>query len=352
MTGTRAVALVNGPWQAITLAASLRQVQPPGALLAVLLDMSEGSRLCETTRHILRANGIENTACVPAGSSRSRAEKLLREAARGALAEVKLVATYGVHRPMARFLCNLMGRAELLVYEDGLRAYVNGDSSPTARASRWLRSAAFLLGRRFGMAWRDPRLKRDHVAHALLLTSTLPAPHAAQNGTLHGVPKEHVRDAIMRAKPAFTERLDRPYFLIVGQYYAALKQMSSAVELERYAAAAGEAERRGVTPVWRGHIRNEDTLYETLKQRCPSLLNFDELVDDPSYPLELYDSLFDARCAGVVSFSSSALFYLRELYAVPSYTLLDATLVRRMNYPHRDGCALALAKLPQLLPAA
>ncbi|HTU57454.1 MAG TPA: polysialyltransferase family glycosyltransferase, partial [Polyangiales bacterium] len=216
----------------------------------------------------------------------------------------------------------------------------------------WLRPAAFLLGRRFGMAWRDPRIGRDRVEHALLLTGTLQAPREAHGGTLHRVAKEHVQSAIARARPAFTEALDGPYFLIVGQYYATLRQMSRSEELGRYAAAAEEATRRGFTPVWRGHIRNDDRYYDELKQRCPSLRNFSELVDDPSYPLELYDSLFDARCAGAASFSSSALFYLRELYGVATYTLLDAGMVQRMNYPHRDGCGLALSQLPHLLPAA
>lgn len=351
MTRTRAVALVNGPWQAISLAASLRHLRPSGGLLAVLVDMNQGSRLCETTKQILSANGIADTLCIPTGTSCAQAEQRMHEVTRGALGEVELVATYGVHRPMARFLCNLASRAELLVYEDGLRAYVS-DPSPAPRASRWLRAAAYLLGRRSGMAWRDPRLERGRVAHALLLTNSLEPPRQAQAGTLHRVPKEHVQHAITRARPPFAERLDRPYLLIVGQYYAALKQMSHALELERYAEAAREAERRGLTPVWRGHIRSEDPLYERLRCLCPSLRNFNELVDDPSYPLELYHPLFDARCAGAVSFSSSALFYLRELYQVPTYTLLDAAMVRRMNYPHRDGCALALAKLPQLLPAA
>jgi hypothetical protein len=356
MGSATVLCLINGPWQALSLAASLRELglaAPETRLVGLLVDMPGAGPLQAATCRILRANGVTELHGVPRETALGSLPASIRALERRAaveLARVDMVAAYGVHRPIARYVLNLCPRADILLYEEGLRTYVGSEGSWQARAGAGL---ARLWGRvdpTFELAFRPPRSRKRDYAYALLLGDRLPLPAELHGARVHHVSSRHLRDAMAGVSaPGVRELPERPYTLIVGQYYARLKQISRQAELEAYALAALHIAARGQIPIWRGHPREGDATFGALRARCPSLRDFGELAEDTSLPLELYADLFGPRCAGVVSFSSSALFYLGRLHGVAAHTLLDPAWVQDMSSPHRDACALALAHVPRFL---
>jgi hypothetical protein len=209
-----------------------------------------------------------------------------------------------------------------------------------------------VFDREFGMAWTVVPKTRE-FAYCVLLGERLPLPARLREAEVHHIPKQALQHSLAAIEPPrLRQKPAAPFVLIVGQYYAQLKQMSAGTELDAYSAAAREIVRRGQIPVWRGHIRKHDAFFIPLKAACPALQNFSELVEDASLPLELYADLFTGACAGAVSFSSSALFYLQYVHGIETHTLLSDALIARMNHPHREACVLAHTHLPRFASAA
>lgn len=345
--------LVNGPWQALSLAASLRELAASARhakCVALLVDMEEGSSFHGATARILRANGLVELHTIAKSTPLSALAEVVRAIERASsieLADVSSVLTYGVHRPIARYLVSLTGRAKVVIYEEGLRNYVPPSSSIRERARIRLAQTWGRVAPNFGKAWTFPQESARTLEYCLLLGRRLPTPLPLRNATVHHVSDIHLQSAIATA-PTSARRTENvgPFVIMVGQYYARLKQMSVEQELEAYAQAARSIVQRGQTPVWRGHIRETDAYFEQLRRRCPELCNFNQLVDDASLPLELHSDLLTNGCAGAVSFSSSALFYLHHLYGLSTQTLLTEQMIHPMNYPHREACLLALQHIP------
>jgi hypothetical protein len=349
---TTLLCLVNGPWQALSLVAALRQCQldlSVSSAVALLVDMPEGSSLQQATARILRAHGIDRQHTLDHGLAlRALPARLsaLRRAGVLDLRAVHTVMTYGMHRPVARYLLNSTPAARVVVYEEGLRAYVPPNTSLRDRLRFRLARTWGRIDRDFGKGWKAPRAWRD-VEYALLLADQLPLPEATRQARVHRVEARHLRAALdALPAPRVRDLPERPYVLLVGQYYARLRQLTPTRELSLYSEAVQAIQARGQVAVWRGHLREHDTLFEQLQQRCPGLRSFSDFVDDPGLPLELYADFFGSRCVATVSMSSSALFYLRHIHGTPAYTLLTDALVAPMRYPHKPACLLALRHLP------
>jgi Alpha-2,8-polysialyltransferase (POLYST) len=345
------VCLVNGPFQALSLSAWLRSRSAAGETIqpfAVLVDMDPASQLHAATSRILRANGVVRTYTIPASTGVhgfGAAVRALEGAIDLRLGRVRMVASYGTHRPVARFLLGLMPDAELVIYEEGLRIYVPSQGDVRERLRMKLAGAWGMIDRSFGRAWTAAPQPVARRRVSLLLGERLPVPDRLRASRVELVPHARLRESIAAlADPARQAPVlpDQPYGVIVGQYYARLSQMSEQTEHDAYLSAARALLSRGILPIWRGHIRTEDTTFRRLKDACPALRSFDELVGEATLPLECHASVFSDACRAVVSFSSSALFYLPLLYGTPAYTLLTPELVARMRYPHREGGRLAL----------
>lgn len=324
---------------------------PETRIATVLVDMEAGSRFFEVTSEILEAHQLRERCHIPKAINplrMARARKAIEAQLGLPIAEIPLIVTFGYHRPVSRYFCNHATGARLVFYEEGLRTYVDQAPMLGARSGRRIDNLWSLADRSLTKLSVDPAFAHRAVEYTLLLSDQIAPPPSVARHTLRRLPAEALRRVLNDAKPAAARELraappaDRQAALIVGQYYAQLKQMDEEKELAIYVDAANTIVQRGLVPVWRGHIRERDLLYERLKQRCSALRNFAEFVDDPSYPLEFHVDFFSEQCACVVSLASSALFYLNYLYDIPAYTLLDAEMTSAMQYPHKDACAFAL----------
>ena len=346
-----ALCIVNGPFQALSLVASLRQLGrlPGDGLCALLVDMESDSVLQRATSSVLAQSGIDMHFVVSKHlAPRDWPRRLAAIEAEAAMAfgSIETLFTYGLHRPIARYLAHVASRARIVIYEEGLRTYVA--SEPSARERARLRVAGLwgLVDPDFGMAWSLPRPGTRDIAYCLLLGERLPLPETLLRARVTLVGEQALR-ATLSALSSPTPRCTPPAkaILIVGQYYARLKQMTRAAELAAYSAAAIEITRRGCVPIFRGHLRDDDDLFPELATRCPELRNFSEFFDDAGLPLELYASMFPEHCVGAVSFSSSALYYLRYLYGIDTCTLLSPRHIERMKLSASRGVC---ARSPEL----
>jgi len=339
------LSLVNGPWQALSLVATLRsrKGELPTEVVALLVDMVHGSAFHAATTRILQSHGVVQLYTIPASVSLGKLPSTLAQLHGEGLRmeHVRWIATYGMHRPVARYLLNVLPKARVLIYEEGLRAYVPPNTSLRDRLRMKLARAWGIVDRDFGLGWTPPRAWSE-AEYSLLLSDRLPLPAATQKARTHFVPTEHLQAAIATLPaPTVRDLPARPYALIIGQYYARLKQMSPQVELETYVASARAILARGHVPIWKGHARERDDLFLALRERCAEVRNFSDFVDDASLPVELYRDFFGARCAAAISLSSSALFYIARLHGIPTFTLLTEPMLRRMRHPHVDACRLA-----------
>ena len=352
MTKQRVLLLVNGPWQAVAALAALRDRglnNNNSQFSTVVLDLSRDSDFHSVTARLLRTE-VPSIHSVPKSLTPwnlRRAETYVRSQFGAGLADADWVFTFGYHRPASRYFINGARQAQVVIYEEGLRAYVD----PTRLAEReyWTAvDALAIFDRHFLRRRIDPTFFARKPEYSLLLDGTLPLPQSVSSCSYRHLDAALVREILELLPAPGVRETTSQCFLIVGQYYSRLKQLSAERELALYTRAARHITQLGYTPVWRGHIREKDELFAALQQACPELRAFEDYVQDAAYPLEFHRRFFTEHCVATASLASSAPFYLNYLYNTPAFTLATAEIEADMTYPHRDTCAFARRHLPAL----
>lgn len=364
--------VVNGPWQAISGLAVLsslseeqgRKNEGPSArkgdtrkemsrTAALIVDLVLGTMFHDITAKILGSMGIERIESIdkkllPESFGRELKKAMARLGLRnGRLQELLL---FGLHRPISRHVARLFPRASIIVYEDGLRSYLPYQNPETPWTKQILDRARSMLSSSFARSMPGEDLFR-RVKTRYLLLPEIPLTRSNEYGEVptQYVPFETVRSVFDGIETKAECRLERSSgVLIVGQYFSELGQMDAAREKKLYLGAVDGIKETGKIPVWRGHIRqNDDRIYDHLKEHHEDIINMSDFVGKDPYPLEVQMRDLPDRFHSVVSFSSSSLFYLKKLYGLPCYTLLQDDVIEGMTDPHRTACRLVLEHVPR-----
>lgn len=353
--------LVNGPWQAVSCIAALRTLgflSGGGEIYCLVVDMEKDSFFYKATTDLLLRFGIGRTFFVTKKISPRLLLKKADEIERAfgiSFSAIDELLIFGYHRPVARFFCGKCLNAEITVYEEGIRTYIDKGLG----AEKGLRKIRRLFDPAYAQICVDERFYEKAARVCLLLSPILEFENIYKNSKVIEIEKSLLSSLLLSATAPFEKEgrgdsamsatkkdLQWPYperfMLIVGQYYSNLNQMSEAEELAVYKDAATAIKKMGCRPVWRGHIRMNDAFFSALKSACPSLVNFNDIVETPYYPLEFFAHGLGDKCAGLVSISSSSLYYFKHLTAAPTYTLADDSVVENMKSPHADACRLAM----------
>lgn len=340
--------VVNGPWQAAVCIAALksRHIHAETAnIFCLIVDVQNDSHMYRVTEKLLLASGISNIFFVPKETSlKGVAQKVsvIEKQFQVGFPQMDDILVYGYHRAIARFFCTQCTQARVTVYEEGIRTYTAPCFPAKKGLSYLLRKLRAALDTPYRQALMHPLLypRVHHVC--LLISDLLPLPDIYPNARVTPIAPATMVEVLASVRaPGIKWPHSQKMVLIAGQYYSLLKQMSKETEQRLYRDAAEKILDAGYLPVWRGHIRETDVLFDKLKARCPRLINFSDAVSDPHYPLEFYAAQLQDTCSAMVSISSSSLYYFKKITRIPSYSLIDDAIVRGMTRFHRETCSLA-----------
>jgi hypothetical protein len=340
--------LVNGPWQAVMCIAALKSSPSNGEnanIYCLLVDMQNDSRMHRVTEKLLAASGISNIFFIPKKTSlRAAAKKvsIIERHFQMRFSQMDDILLFGYHRAIARFFLRQCADARITIYEEGVRTYTAPVFPKKKGIPDLLRRLRAAIQPPYQQAMMDPQyyLRTNNIC--LLISNLLPLPDVYPTASRIPIAPTIVVEVMQAARiPKINWSHSKKMVLIVGQYYSLLKQMSKETERRLYRNAVEKILESGYLPVWRGHIRETDMLFKKLKSRCPELINFSDIVDDPHYPVEFYAVGLQDTCRAVASLSSSSLYYFRQITDISTYSLLNDTILSVMTPPHYETCALA-----------
>ncbi len=345
--------LGNGPWQLIMAAAAGRQAGPDaagnGTDTVGLYAMQPGSAIGQTAQHFAevlfpeaRCLWLNEQLDPPIGSRAelaARCEALYDAMGTREAAEVWLSKLFA---PAEKCVLAAYPAAALQLYEEGLHFYV---PQPCPPACDWREAGAPHLWPRIVRAGVRPR--RWPVRHIAM--NGLYPPHLARVAGVWQSPAEDVRLpghlARMPARRVSRETLlgvldalacpvpdlpdEPPRLLVLGQCFYRYGILPWQAEAAFYERSVGRILARGYRVWWKEHPRTEHAFLPALQEAFDTGRVRAFPLEAP-WPVELAATRMPlAGCAAV---SSSALFYLRDLFGLPTYTMAEPTLTRRIRY--------------------
>lgn len=117
-------------------------------------------------------------------------------------------------------------------------------------------------------------------------------------------------------------------FLVLGQCFSEWKLLSWEEELEIYSKIFSILTEHNFTLLWKEHPRMTQPFYKELTSRY-SAINPLELNLHFSWPIELF--VKPLNLVGCVSITSTSLFYLKDLFDIPTYTFATDKLESFIN---------------------
>jgi hypothetical protein len=168
----------------------------------------------------------------------------------------------------------------------------------------------------------------DRISQVYLaLTKTLPVPNYLKKRrnvrqlekdfvleTLSAIAtkSETVQQAISQQNP------QKNKVLVLGQCFSLWGLFTWEEELSIYSKIISLLLEYNFTPIWKEHPRMTQPFYQQLVNKHSSLQTL-ELNLHYSYPIELF--VKELNLIGCVSLTSTSLFYLKDLFEIPTYTL-------------------------------
>lgn len=370
--------LVNGTWQLVMAASALRQagVRLDDAQACVLALHGTGSASALGTTMAAFAQAafpastsvwVDDLLDHPTQSVASLEERTasLRSRVRGMdVGEIWLSKLFTTAEKIA---LGAFGAARIHVYEEGLHFYLPQPRTPASTWRQLFEPRTWPKIMRAAMhphRWpvrhvamnglHPPHLERVDKAWLSPAEDLAIPPHLA-NKAVARIAKQTILDTLARLPATEVGELPtRPPMLVLGQCFARWGVIAWDAEARFYTQAVERMLRSGYDVLWKEHPRVDRPFLPALQQA------FGEervrLVPiEPSWPVEIFAAQYPL--AGCVAVSSSALFYLRDLFGIPTYTMGSNALIRKIGY--RDfkaitrlsmQCIPPLTELPEATP--
>lgn len=351
------VGCINGPWQAVTLAAAWRTraggIPPSARRILFVTKGHDGDRTVETAKSLGPiVPGVEQTLVVGPELKFDAfldVEKFKQRihAATGLSPDAEMELWLGSAGDWAEaLLCAAFPRASIHVFEDGIGTYVKGAfaqkfSEPMSadRFSSDLKKLFYRLGTYFSsgdgvksalaakkaMQSSSGRIADYHLFLARwLVDAEVRSAHRVtvidpeiMKGCLRDAAKILALDFVSPWSPGANP------LILLGQCFHVSGLGSAEQECAIYAGIVNQCLDRGFTVYWKGHPRLGDEFFETLRR---SASRPDQLFPFPgpaSVPLEI--SLYNVPPDGlmVASAMSTSLFYMPRLLSIPSRQFAD-----------------------------
>jgi hypothetical protein len=257
-------------------------------------------------------------------------------------AEVAELFVCTLHTPAEKLVVEAYPGAAIALYEEGLQNYVSQRPNVWPEFGRWGSAPREAFAEAAGALLTDPLLTRRifrgwscvsgrHLARVqalyLYIARDLGVAEPYQNVPLHLMDHDVLRTVIDRCAdlaPADEDGRETGHakaVLVLGQCYALFDWITRDREIEVYAGAVRALLEQGQTVLWKDHPRLPQSYFGEIAERCgvlndPSRFRLASLP--PVLPVEFVANRLGL--AGCVAGTSSALFYLRHLYNIPTFS--------------------------------
>lgn len=230
--------------------------------------------------------------------------------------------------------------AKVIIYEDGLHSYVDYedwdlfDRKLLSNYSEFKYKLKQRVKERLGYfdCINKYCICRKHIERIsqvyLALTNTLPVPnYLKKRGNVKQIEQNFVLETLSAiatkseaVKQAISQQntQDKNKVLVLGQCFSLWGLFSWEEELNIYSEIISLLLEYNFIPIWKEHPRMTQPFYRELTSQHSSLKTL-ELNLHYSYPIELF--VKPLNLMGCVSLTSTSLFYLKDLFKIPTYTL-------------------------------
>lgn len=347
------ISLVNGSWQALSLRATLEELQQQS--FVILGDIKSDSELHNATQMVLSCPSVKSIKTIEESRNPIKGYRELK----GILKSWNICSNdsinlylFGFHRPVSRLLLNYFKNSLIYIFEEGFRSYTDPMPLFQLNLKESVKSlAGSVIPALKGFHYNNQWISKTKDFYTLL-PSDLLAISNQYPCRQSAVSKERVLSILSSIdldsmnNESQTKSNQVKHGLIIGQYYFRVNQISFKEELELYIEAAKKIKSKGLIPLWRGHIRESDPFYMPMKEACPELVNFSTLQSRAGLPLEFSIYPNRERIAVAVGIASSSLIYLNHFFEIPCFTLVNDELLRRFTYPHKETVHCIKSLLP------
>lgn len=251
-----------------------------------------------------------------------------------------------------KFVLACFPKAGVQVYEEGLHSFVQKAFTPGGQLADLLRPRVVYRGLRQartgprGPWWAiaAPGVASQQAARVegawYLLHRIAGTPDYIPLQAVRGIDPRCMREVIAAlpspGHPVEAVEDGRPSFLVLGQCFSRWDQVSWDDECAFYRDRIATIVAKGYRILWKDHPRADPPFGPWLQAHFGA--ETFAIVDLPqAWPVEIVAPRMGL--AGCATVSSSALFYLRLLYDIPTYTLADDAHLAQIGY--KDFAAIA-----------
>ncbi|MEJ8835708.1 polysialyltransferase family glycosyltransferase [Ramlibacter sp. AN1133] len=342
MSSTRRLLIAVGPWQLVTLAAAVKQVNVPEACDVLILQESYSpTPQLKDAMHAIAVALFPDAKVVPVFDSLAACRLKTISGPQPILNEIRAACGEAPseiwmaklnHQP-ERFILEAYPEAPITLYEDGTGTFVDvpvlGPGPIRAMAGRTLR--AFGLRPQVVDVGDGSYLATRHYQRltraVLYLQRDLQLPEYLKDRQVISIGDDILRSRIAACAQVPTlrvatasSRLRRPIVLMLGQCMARSGLIELKDEIEIYRRSVAAVLEKGYSVLWRDHPRTHQPYFDLMGDIAePDRLQ--RLQAPDGYPVEIFvPHLGLSACiAGV----SSAILYLKDLYGIPGYSFAD-----------------------------
>ena len=246
--------------------------------------------------------------------------------------------------PLEKIAIDTYEDSPIVLYEDGLWVF-----APQKLYSREFSSRFLLYPRKLIKLIKSKQIKKKGMLHYkikgvrqdhlqrlkmayLYLSKYMSAPKYLENIPKEQILSENIRSALYKARENIYEKVIvkenknsfSNSFLVLAQNFSKNNKMVKRnEELNCYLYVVTALINQGYKVYWKEHPRTNWKFFEEISSKLnfQQLNNFYELEVPFSYPVELF--VEELNIKGCVSCTSSALFSIRDLFDIPTFTAVD-----------------------------
>ncbi len=263
----------------------------------------------------------------------------------------------------AKFILETYQKAAIILYEDGLHSYVSYEHIDLLDTHNLITKKELkLLLKRFILRQAKPydiinkrglcqrhlnRLKRVHLS----LLNYLPVPEYMNQAVIKKIQAESLITSVkaiqrnIKLNNILNSRksLDNNV-LVLGQCFSKWEIISWQEEFKLYKNICSTLIHNNLVPLWKEHPRVNKPFYDSLVNELPSVKKID-LNFHYSWPIEIFLDQLDIKAC--VAATSTSLFYLKEIFEIPTYTFAHE-LPNLSNQEFSSMADIVINKIPKL----
>lgn len=273
-----------------------------------------------------------------------------------------------LNNPLEKIIFDTYENSNIVLFEDGLWVY-----APQKIYTQELSIKLFLYPRKLFKFIRSKLFKKNNMLHYkingirldhiqrlrkayLFINKYISKPDYLERIQIEQLQTINMRSVIDHIRKSTGPNLlvtkpikyNQKTFLLLAQNFSKNDMMVKRTEeIECYLNVTKELINRGYYIYWKEHPRtNFDFYNEIIKKLDDRQINYFCKLNVPSsYPIEIF--INELKLSGCVSCTSSGLFSIKDLFDIPTYTIVNR-IAKFRSRDHREMKKIVLENIPKL----